>query len=96
MIPYSPHRTGNEEVDWNLDLIKRATDSIIAGTADNSATALAAIATLTATVATLSAIVADGDKGDIIISGSGTVWSVDTAYSRARLEDAKAMASLHP
>ena len=38
----------------------------------------------------------DSDKGDITVTGGGKTWTIDTAYSRARLEDAKAMASLHP
>ena len=38
----------------------------------------------------------DGDKGDVTVSGGGKTLTIDVAYSRARLEDAKAMASLHP
>jgi hypothetical protein len=42
---------------------------------------------------------ADGDHGDIIVTGGGagaTSLTIDSAYTRARLEDMKAIASLHP
>lgn len=39
-----------------------------------------------------------GDKGDVIVAGSGptTTLTIDAAYRRARIEDAKAIASFHP
>lgn len=40
--------------------------------------------------------IADGDKGDIVVSAGAKTWAIDAAYTRARLEDAKALASLHP
>ena len=32
-----------------------------------------------------SGVIADGDKGDIVVSGSGTIWSLDVAQARSTL-----------
>lgn len=38
-----------------------------------------------ATIIAINATVADGDKGDVIVSSAGTVWELDAAASRTRL-----------
>jgi hypothetical protein len=79
--------TGASLVDPNADRIFFWDDS--AGT--TAFLSLGASLSITGTTLDATAI-ADGDKGDITVSGAGTVWTIDnTAVTFAKIQDADAL-----